>query len=145
MSDTLFVLHPPGYAEERSYIFRVILEEFLGLGYECLETPGNTVQIRLAHAPEGGVLTWSDVLLQTAPEDWLTTASLPRALLPAWNASRDLPEARLAEGRIPIIYGSPVAGGNWFTQEGRAVRLGADIAGSVFFMLTRYEEAVLPD
>jgi len=143
MSNVLRILHPPGYVEERSYIFRIIFEEFLGLGYECQEGSGDTVQIRLAHAPEEVALIWSDVLFQTSPENWLTEASLPKAPLPVWNVNHDLPETSLLEGFVPVIYGKPVEGRGWFTQSESVIRLGLDIAGSVFFMLTRYEEIVL--
>jgi hypothetical protein len=140
----LRIIQPSGYAEERNYILRVIFEEFMGLSYECHEGSGNTVQIRLAHAPEEGALMWSDVLFQTRPENWLTEASLPKSPLPIWNATQDLPDARLVRESIPIIYGRPVEGGRWFTQKEKVIQLGLDVAGSVFFMLTRYEEAVLP-
>jgi hypothetical protein len=139
----LRIIQPSGYAEERNYILRVIFEEFMGLSYECHEGSGNTVQIRLAHAPEEGALMWSDVLFQTRPENWLTEASLPKSPLPIWNAKQDLPDARLVRESIPIIYGRLVEGGRWFTQKEKVIQLGLDVAGSVFFMLTRYEEAVL--
>jgi len=144
MSKLLRIIHPPGYAEERNYVFRVIFEEFLGLSYDCQESPGNTVQIRLIHAPEESVIVWPDVLFQTKPENWLTEASLPQAPLPEWNASYDLPDANLLKGSIPVIYGKLVRGESWFTRKEKVIQLGLDIAGSVFFMLTRYEEAVLP-
>jgi len=139
----LRIIQPSGYGEERNYILRVIFEEFMGLSYECHEGSGDTVQIRLARAPEEGALMWSDVLFQTRPENWLTEVSLPKSPLPIWNAKQDLPDARLVRESIPIIYGRLVEGGRWFTQKEKVIQLGLDVAGSVFFMLTRYEEAVL--
>jgi len=144
MSNMLRILHPPGYMEERSYIFRIIFEEFLGLSYEYQESSGDAVQIRLAYAPEGGVLIWPDILFQINAEDWLTECSLPKAPLLVWNVNNDLPEVNLMKGSIPVIYGKPIDGRSWFIQKGKVIQLGLDIAGSVFFMLTRYEEAVLP-
>jgi len=140
----LRILHPPGYMKERSYIFRIIFEEFLGLSYECLECPGDTAQIRPAQVCEEGVLSWPDILFQTSPKNWLTEASLPKTPLPVWNVSRDLPEVILVKETIPVIYGRLVNGKSWFVQNEKIIQLGVDILGSVFFMLTRYEEVVLP-
>jgi hypothetical protein len=69
--------------------------------------------------------------------------SLARSPLPRWQAGRDLPDAILTESAVPIIYGKQVEGRRWFFSKGNDIELGLDVAGSVFFMLTRYEEAVV--
>lgn len=141
----LLIAHPPSCKEERHYIFRVLFEEFLGLSYECYEVPGDVVQVRLADAPETGTLLWPDIFFYKYSAERLITASLPNEPLSAWNVGRDLPEAKVLKPIIPVIYGKPLGDGTWFEHKVKTIRLGLDIGGSAFFMLTRYEEAVLPD
>jgi len=144
MTSSLLVSHPPGYSEERKYALKVIFEELLGLTYECHESSiENKVEVRLTDAPEQGFVSWQDVLFQTPGDKWLTVDSLPQSPLPRWRAERDLPEVTLTQPVIPVIYGRQIEGREWFLSKGNGIELGLDIAGSVFFMLTRYEEAVL--
>jgi len=144
VNSSLLIVHPSTCKEERNHIFRVVFGEFLGLSYECRESLRDEVQIQLVDAPQAGILSWPDVFFQRCSDEWLTLASLP-TFLPVWDVARDLPEAKVVEPTIPVIYGRPLEDGTWFNHKGKAIRLGLDIAGSAFFMLSRYEEAVLPD
>lgn len=145
MNSQLLIVHPPGCNEERRYVFSVLFEEFLGLSFECVETPGDTVKVQLANATETGTLLWLDVFFKRYRDKGLTLALLPNQPLPSWNIISDLPEAKVVNPFIPIIYGEPLESGNWFKQRDNMIRLGLDIAGSAFFMLTRFEEIVLPE
>lgn len=145
MSRSLLIGHPASYKEERNYLFRVVFEEFLGLSYRCHEVPGNEVQVQLVDDPEAGILLWPDAFFPKSRDKWLTPASLPNKPLPVWNVARDLPEAKVIDPVIPVIYGRPLEHGAWLDHKGKTIRLGLDIGGSVFYMLTRYEEIVLPD
>jgi len=145
MSHSLLIRHPPGCKEERNYAFEVIFGQFLGLSYECREIPGDVVRVQLANAPEAGSLLWPDIFFQKYYNKQFTSALLPSKPLSLWNVVRDLPEAKVTNSVIPIIYGKPLESGKWFEHKGNTIRLGLDITGSVFFMLTRFEEIVVPD
>jgi hypothetical protein len=93
---------------------------------------------------DGKVLLLADTFFQYAHEQWLTPSSLPQQPLASWLAHENLPEATLIEPSLPIIYGAPLNDGQWFTQDKQSIKLGLDIFGSAFFMLTRYEEVVKP-
>ena len=82
------------------------------------------------------------MLFQIADDKWLTIESLPKRPLPLWDVHGDLSEAELTQPAVPVIYGRKIEDGVWFLDRGNGIELGLDIAGSVFFMLTRYEEAV---
>ncbi|MEM0488462.1 MAG: polysaccharide deacetylase family protein [Candidatus Bathyarchaeia archaeon] len=141
----LLIECPKGYDEERSYVFNVIFTDFLGIPYECRQMTGSETKIRLLGSLGEEVICWPDVLFQTSKEKWCTVSSLPHTPLPTWNVAQDLPEAKVVKSVLPVIYGEPLDDQRWFEHSGQEIRLGLDIAGSIFFMLTRYEELVLSD
>jgi hypothetical protein len=113
---TLLVDAPAGYEPERRYILDVILSDWLGLAWTLHQGDRADVRITLAEDPEGAAVVLPDVLFATAPDAWLTPASLPSV-------------RRAADG-LPVLYGAEDD---------------VDVLGSAFFMLTRYEELVVPD
>lgn len=143
MSYKLLISCPPGYEEERQYIFEVLLKEFLDLDYEIQKTARAEIKLYLKGSPEVGSLSWPDIFFQKAHSRWLNPASLPEEPLPVWDVTQDLQEANVLESTIPVIFGEPLENGAWFDCKGKDVYLGIDVAGSIFFMLTRYEELVL--
>ena len=44
--------------------------------------------------------------------------------------------------RLPIVYGRRLSNGSYLEISDSGIRLGVDVLGSAFFMLTRYEELV---
>lgn len=138
----LHVVHPPGCPAERRYILDVMLGGFLGLAYRATPAPVQDVAITLAGANPGRQLVLADVLLQTPPDRWLTPASLPDRPLPVWDLAGAPVAAPAVSPRLPVIYGRPLPGGGWLAATEREVRLGVDLLGGAFFMLSRYEELV---
>jgi hypothetical protein len=146
----IIVTSPPNYEEERSYVFKIIFEEFLGLNYEWSLTSSSAcnekkVVITFENFSQKCQLSWQDVLFQTPKENWLSLSSLPKQPLNNWLVSRDLPEIRLTQDSVPVIYGKLLKNGTWFEACKSKINFGLDIAGSIFFMLTRYEELVIHD
>jgi hypothetical protein len=139
----LVVKAPPTYKPERTYVIDTVLGEFLGLDYRIQFEERQGVSL------DGGgdkVLTLPDVLFQTPQDRWLTPASLPIQPLEVWDTSETPMDCMLCDKRIPIIYGSSLASfGSSRLLDPASLSLPIDVFGSVFFMLTRYEEAVKPD
>ena len=133
---TLVVEAPPSYEPERRYALDVVLSEWLGLDWR-LRVDDRCTNMRITlegdPAPRGVVLP--DGLFATNASDWLTEASLPRARLP-WRPGPD--------ERLPVIYGADPPLPALLSDDGEDVRLGVDVFGSTFFMVTRYEELVVP-
>jgi hypothetical protein len=113
---TLLVDAPLGYEPERRYILGVVLSDWLGLDWTLRQGERADVRITLSEDPEGTAVVLPDVLFATAPDAWLTPASLPAV--------------RRAQDGLPVLYGSEDD---------------VDVLGGAFFMLTRYEELVVAD
>lgn len=121
---------------ERSWIINQLLNEYLGVRYtsEIAETKMINIEA------EGRSLSLSDTFFSFAAELWLSKESLPTQPLKNWDTRELGFSANLTNCHIPIIYGNPGA-----KVEENSIRLGLDIFGSAFFMLSRYEEAIKPD
>jgi hypothetical protein len=120
----LIVECAPGHAPERRYVLDVLLGVFLGLEHRVVERPGEDVVIR---REDGKSLAVADVLLRREG-GLLERTALPRA---------PLARCGTAVGDLPVLYGDPAV-----HVEERSIRLGIDIFGGVFALLTRLEEAV---
>jgi hypothetical protein len=131
---TLIVEAPPTYEPERRYILDVVLSEWLGLDWELRPHERSDVRVTLAGDAGPRHLTLPEGLFATDPARWLTEASLPPSPLPR----------REVEGRLlPVLYGPRPVPSTVLSQDGHAVRVGIDVLGSAFFMLTRYEEVAV--
>jgi hypothetical protein len=140
----LHIRHPPTYLAERQYIYDIILREFLGLEIQTEIDDRQDVRITLVGDSSGRELIVADVLFATSEADWLTEKSLPKLPIRRWDLFDRIVVDRVLPGGTPIIYGTecfPIIGLK--TAKGR-LRLGLDLFGSAFFMLTRYEEIVRP-
>jgi hypothetical protein len=111
------------YKSEIEYICDVVLGQFLGLPYfiEWLDKPANSYAIGY----EGNECLFPDVLFQIKPEHWLKKISHPK--LPLTYVST--PAGHFSE-KVPVLYGC----------ETPKTIDDIDILGSIFFMITRYEE-----
>jgi len=125
------------------------MHDFLGIDIQTVIEDRNDVLIEENHTSNGRKLRIADILFQTLDNQWLTRYSLPKQPLSIWDTtciSNDLP---LMSSRLPVIYGcqveQPGSTKNYLIQNQDELYLGLDIFGSSFFMLTRYEEIVIPD
>lgn len=132
---------PPGRDTARLWVANLIM----GRLFERWTTHvGSTAEWRISftEAHRGSArssLSMPDSFLGAAQVDWLAPSSLPREPLVRLNLDRAGLAALPFEEDLPVIFGSPSC---------REVlpdhlELGLDIFGSVFFMLSRYEEAVV--
>jgi peptidoglycan/xylan/chitin deacetylase (PgdA/CDA1 family) len=135
---------PETYLPERTYILAVLLGGFLGLEYDITTHGRRETQIRCRGIDDRNrMLILEDVLFETKEEEWLCPASLPKCPLWHWDVALDFPEARVLDREVPVLYGREIDGGAFCRSKDGVVRLGLDILGSSFFMLTRYEEVAL--
>ncbi len=146
---TLCVESPAGYEAERRYILDVVLGDWLGLDWE-LRTTARRGDVRITLTGDGvdggggtpgRCVLVPDILFGTPEGDWLSPRSLPATPLRVREVGDPGSTALQAGQRLPVIYGRPE---QRFPDES-GVALDVDVFGSAFFMLTRYEEVVVPD
>lgn len=127
---------------ERSYAFEVLLGEFLGLEHRFRPAEAHDVVIRSADDGTDRRLVVADSLF-AAHDDLLTENALPRP--PLESCPRSELDGALVLGDLPVLYGARPPGGAFVTRDGEELRLGVDVFGGAFALLTRLEEAVLPE
>ena len=139
MEKKIFIKSPASFKNERKYIFDVIFSEFLGLEYEVsFSDEVKSLEIIL----EKGSVTLCDAFFSMDKSSWLTEKSMPVIPLKKVN-KKDFPfDFKSVSDGIPVIYGEK---NPEIIQEDSIIKIGIDIFGSAFFMLTRYEEVVLKD
>lgn len=148
----LLVRAPCTYVPERRYVLDVVLSEWLGLEYDLCFGTETQVTLQVAGDERGGEITLPDVLFSTPPESWLTERSMSVSPLARMRIQpsphADVGTARLASDRslgdvIPVLFGDPSPQqGVWCEKKTTGLALSVDVFGSVFFLLTRYEELV---
>jgi len=140
----LLVRYPPSYEPERRYAIDVVLGTILGLEYRAEPHDEAWTEIRLADETEGKRLLVTDGLFTTPGHAWLTPQSMPREPLHRWQVAQDLPEVAELVPNAPVLYGT-ARGAAWLVGDERELELRLDVFGGAFFMLTRYEELVVPE
>lgn len=137
--DRMLVRIPDRYVLERSYVINVIFREFWGLSYNIVVEPRANTCIQ--YPGDSKTLGLRDALFRTPESHWLTPKCLPEHPLLWYDIGSILPEAKLCETKIPIIYSSKDSDIVSFLEDN--INLSLDIFGACFFFLTRYEEVVL--
>lgn len=128
---------------EKKYIIDVIFKEFLGLNYCIEEKEEKNTEITIIGENSQKKLIIPEILFQTPPDRWLTPSSLPKQPLKRWKLPKFIIEKNKAlPSELPIIFGETLPNDEYYSEEPEKINLGIDIFGSIFFMLTRYEEIV---
>ncbi len=135
----LIVDAPPGHEAARRYILSVLLTEWLRLPCAVRIVPGLRETRFHLPADDTTVVAVPDGLFGPAT-DWLSAASLP-ADRPAVS---DMPAWTERSGSVPLLYAAPETSSLVKQGPGRYA-LTWDLLGSLFFLLTRYEEYVGTD
>ncbi|MGB3779408.1 MAG: polysaccharide deacetylase family protein [Tunicatimonas sp.] len=115
---------------EKAYVWKVLLDDFLGIAYECRFEDG--VADYHLELENGAELILEDAFFgQRAEEDYVNEDLIPTAVVSLNHALTDNQD-------VPVIYGTP----NCVASEAQ-ISCGADVVASSFFMLTRWEEYVV--
>jgi Family of unknown function (DUF7033) len=139
LGSLLVVTHPPGREAERQYVCDVVLRDWLGLDYATQFAERRDIRITLAGDSDERALHLPDVFFARTASNWLAPASLPVEPAGVWPNQR-APHA--IDSRVPVLFGEPGLEGNSSDLQNGQIRLPIDIFGSIFFLLSRYEEAV---
>jgi len=136
----MLIICPAFCKSEIDYTLEIILKEWLGIDY-FLQT-GLTSNIEISQEEKSLILT--PLFFMTAHKKWLLPESLPKLPLESYYL-KNLPRRILniiprGHNYLPVLYGNPDI--RIYTNK---IKCSIDIIGSIFFMLSRYEEAVLPE
>ena len=127
----------PFRSAELDWTCAVIFDNFLGIPYRI--AVGSEPHITVAHAGRQVVLP--NLFFKAAANDWLGKSTLPATPLQVWDSSVSSLQPNLVSPVIPVIFGVCPKEHATFVSE-NVISIPIDIFGSVFFMLSRYEEAV---
>lgn len=131
---TLVIDAPAGYESERRYIYGVVLSDWLGLDWQLRTGSRSGVRISLYEDPAGPGVELPDVLFSRNETDGWASG---RQVVP----STPLRVVDLDGNHLPVVLGAAASAATPVEDD---VRFEIDVFGSAFFMLTRYEEAVVP-
>jgi uncharacterized protein DUF7033 len=119
---------------------RLLLGEWLGLSHALVLEEREDVSITATAA--AGEVVLPDLFLATRRSSWLHPESLPSEPIPVWPMGTELEPMRLVDPRLPVLFGREVGRGTYVQIAPGRIELGLDVFGSVFFAVSRYEEAV---
>jgi hypothetical protein len=127
------IIIPRRCERELKYIIDIIFAEYLGIDYalEFHEIDNLVIKNDLSL----GSLTFDLSFFCEADRNWLKSSSFPSMPLEVLNLNLHNFDSDIAISKIPVLYGKPQ-----ISYEGNDFYCGVDIFGSIFFMLTRYEE-----
>jgi hypothetical protein len=135
----LVVTHPPGLKNERQYACEVVLRDWLGLDYDTEVAQRHDVRITMAGASDGRALHLADVFFPQAAQAWLQPASLPTEPAGSWPAGQ---ATSPLNSSVTVLFGEPHPAQNGDDLRDGQIHLPIDVFGSIFFLLSRYEEVV---
>jgi hypothetical protein len=137
---SLVVCVPLSAELERRYVIGVVLGDWLGLRHEIVREERTDVAVSDTCGEKRLVL--ADIFLATPCSRWLRPDSLPSVPLAEWSVPDGFRTRSLVDDRLPLLFGDEVAPGSYVQVGEAGVKLGLDVFGSVFFMISRYEEVV---
>lgn len=134
----LKVKRPNFCSNEIEYSLDILLGTFLGIDFEVETYTGDKIELLFDGSTEK--LTLDISFFNKAKINWLKTASMPILPLLSWIPENDGINANLIEASLPVLYGKP-----GLVRHENHIHLNIDIFGSVFFMLSRYEELIIQE
>lgn len=138
----LRIAHPGGHEAERRYVLDVVFGDWLGLDHVGVAEDRTDVRISLADDADDRTVVLSDAFFRRARDSWLEPRSLPASPLPRLRVPDELDELRALLPDVVKVYGEDRAGDDWLRYDDRMLRVELDLLGSIFFLLTRYEEQI---
>ena len=131
---------PPHRRAEREYALAVLLGEWLRAPYTVRVVDDlSSTRLRLADGSSDRVIVMPDRLMSPTTV-WLSEGSLPTSM-PAVAA----PDWAGLDETLPLLFPVDERAPQLTQHDGNELSLGFDLLGSLFFMLTRYEEYVRGD
>ena len=129
---------PDVLQNEQKYTIDILLGEYLGLDFNVEIYEGDIIEIsKKSDFNNFSKLTLDASFFHKAKRCWLNTKSMPTLPLETWKPTDNDIKPNLVKSNIPVLYGCPEV-----LKKGNQIHINFDIFGSIFFMLSRYEELI---
>ena len=128
------VFIPRVRTNELKYALEVCLGQFLGLTFS-IDIYDKT-DVEICHTDSTAKLTLNTDFFVKGNDKWLCNDSLPILPLKNWSHINDGINIDLESDSLPVLYGTP-----GLLKKGNHWHFNVDVLGTIFFMLSRYEEA----
>lgn len=132
------VYSPDSCRNEREYIFNLVLSSFLGLNYAIKYIQADSVKIKIGELE----VSSPDVFLPIADKDWLDAKSMPANRVPMYFHTAGLCDVdSIPSWFYPLdIKNSEKSSCCVYKKTDGQIDLNFDLFGSIFFLISRYEE-----
>lgn len=120
---------------ELLYTLDVVFNEFLGLNYRFVPSDSDSIQIEM---DKKKLLLNASFWKSVSKYGLNALENIPSLPLSEWTPKENGLDIEVIEGKIPVLFGTAA-----LLREKSHLYLGLDIFGSIFFMLSRYEETVI--
>lgn len=132
---------PSNYIDERKYIYHVVMEEFLGIKCTIDFVDGMEEEVIIEDGNKS--IKIADCFFNQPEDMYGLHLDMPQEpLLDYYIQNKEIMDVVCKE-TLPIIFGKKEYSPEYYYRcDKNTTRIGIDIFGSAFFMLTRYEEFV---
>ncbi|WP_153556599.1 polysaccharide deacetylase family protein [Roseimaritima sediminicola] len=131
---------PANCFAEREYVIDWVFRQRLGLDVSVAYDPSNQGTCLSA---EGATLHLRDDFFAKASKDWLAENSLPELPLADIRLPVGFDQSVLCESQTPALFAGPPEEAGWVNLLDPEGNCSVDLLGSIFFLLSRYEEVVV--
>lgn len=136
---SVVVFYPRGFDAEGRYI-TATLERFLGVEFRS-EASRDSVT-RICVDGYAGEICMPDIYFRDFHRGSQNKTKAARQAVVCWDARQLAPNISLIDFEVPVVFGHAIP----VTRlEGQRLDLPIDILGSIFFVLSRYEELVISE
>lgn len=133
MKDYKFtILAPAGCDKEMQHVISWVFDEVFGIPAKVIFEP-NCRNFEISHGDSDRKLVIDGSFVHQTKNHWLKSQSL------CSYSEADIPSL---DRRVACLYGKQLESGLWLNKVESLTELGIDVFGSLFFLMSRYEEAV---
>jgi len=133
MNDHKFtILAPAGCDREMQYVISWVFDDVLGIPFKVMFEQ-NYQNFEITHGGSARKLVIDGSFVRQTKSEWLKPQSL------CCYSEADIP---FLDRRVACLYGKQLDSGLWLNESDDLTELGIDLFGSLFFLMSRYEEAV---
>lgn len=133
---TVVINWPIGFEEEKAYISEVMFKFFLGLDYRLIFTNTTVVEI----ISSGKKIILPDIFFSKNANSWLKIDSFLSRADQLWSPKSEPIKKAIVGDSIPLLFSNKPFEDDYLKDAEGNILFFADIFGSSFFLLTRYEE-----